>query len=133
MKENKSTYKPNCCNKCFDEGVSQLSYGGCKNARCECHVQLATQSTPMTQDIKERFEKQLEITFGLDKLHPAQYGQFWKFFTSELSLQRKELVEKLEEILKETNTAEFMEETMDVESYQQAIRDAIKAIQDEKT
>ncbi len=29
--------KPNCCDKCFDEGVSQLSYGGCSNSQCECH------------------------------------------------------------------------------------------------
>lgn len=28
-----------CCNDCFDEGVSQLSYGGCLKAVCECHME----------------------------------------------------------------------------------------------
>lgn len=27
-----------CCNECFDEGVSQLSYGGCSNSKCICHT-----------------------------------------------------------------------------------------------
>lgn len=33
------TNSSKCCNDCFDEGVSQLSYGGCNNKECKCHTE----------------------------------------------------------------------------------------------
>ena len=50
--------KPNCCNKCFDEGVSQLSYGGCNNAACECHT-VKTTTNPSTNDWETDIESML--------------------------------------------------------------------------
>ncbi len=35
--------KKSCCEKCFDEGVSQLSYGGCSNSKCLCHSPIDTE------------------------------------------------------------------------------------------
>lgn len=34
-----------CCDKCFDEGVSQLSYGGCSDSECACHTPMLTNQT----------------------------------------------------------------------------------------
>lgn len=36
-KPNQNNKPSKCCDFCFDEGVSQLSYGGCSNSKCQCH------------------------------------------------------------------------------------------------
>lgn len=40
-KPNQNNKPSKCCDFCFDEGVSQLSYGGCSNSKCQCHPLLS--------------------------------------------------------------------------------------------
>lgn len=51
------TKEEQCCNKCFDEGVSQLSYGGCRNSNCECHGT----TTKEEQKVNELLDEMKEV------------------------------------------------------------------------
>lgn len=46
-----------CCNECFEEGVSQLSYGGCRNKNCLCHHPVNRPTTSPEKNWEKEWEK----------------------------------------------------------------------------